>query len=292
MIQGIFPPVATPFSGCTKHVAFNHLKSNLSKLTKTKLKGFLVQGSNGEFASMNLKDRVEMVKVTKEIVGDDKIVLAGSGAESTLETIDLTNKMAEVGADAAVVITPSFFKNLMQDDNLVHHYRRVADASKIPIILYNVPKFTHVRISPEVIVRLANHENIIGMKESDGASIYSKMPIVLKHLRLMKTNPDFTIVAGSAGFLTDHLSLGATGGICALANILPSEVVQLYNNRDEELQAILADANELVTTKYGVAGLKYAMDIVGFYGGPCREPLLPLDHNAKRDIENCFSKFL
>lgn len=257
----------------------------MQKLSTTPIKGILVQGSNGEFASLNEHERLELVAKSREYLSSDKNLLVGSGCEGTLATIDMTNRMAEQGADLAVVITPSYYKGAMDDTKLVHHFLKVADHSKIPIILYNVPKFTNVHLSAAAINTLAQHENVVGMKESDGTCLDAKIPLVEK-------SENFHLIAGSAGFITKFTQLGGIGSICALGNVLPEQCCELNQTLDADLQEKLKLPNDLVTAKYGIPGLKYAMSLFGYQGGVVREPLLELSQGGKQEIQQVFSEFL
>jgi len=287
ILKGIFPPIITPFTKNFK-LDYKNLNKNLSKLNKTAIKGILVQGSNGEFSSLNEKERIELIEKSKQFLSNDKILLAGSGCEGTQTTIDMTNDMAQVGADAAVVITPSYYKGAMDDQKLVNHFLQVADHSKIPIVLYNVPKFTNVHLSAKAVLQLFSHENIIGMKESDGACISEKIPKICENITSNESD-NFLLMAGSAGFISKFYDLGGQGAICALANVLPDNVCQLHQDSSNlELQNELVRPNDLVTAKYGIAGLKYAMEILGYYGGPVRSPLMELGVEGRREIDEVF----
>ena len=205
-----------------------------------------------------------------------KILIAGTGSDSIKETIHLTNEAAEKGADYALLITPSFFKSEMKHHTFLNYYTKVAGSVMIPIIIYNVPKFTNVNIEPETIFELAMHPNIVGLKDSSENT--SRISEIVSNV------PDsFKVIVGTASVLYPGLTAGAVGGILALANIAPDECLQLYNlflagNNEEalKLQNKLIPVNRAVTSKYGVAGLKAAMDILGYDGGNPRLPLEPL----------------
>jgi len=281
---GIYPPITTPFSQ-DESISWDKLRSNMEKFNQTALKGFLVQGSNGEYCYMTSQERIEMIRKVRDFAGPDKLVLAGSGCESTLHTIQMTQKMAEVGADAAVVITPHYFKSGMTGEALSRHFEAVASDSPIPVLLYNVPKNTGVDMDVKTIVSLAKHPNIVGMKESSGdiAKISEVIGATL--------DQDFFVLAGSANFLLPALKVGAIGGICALANVLPEQVCQLQQLLDEgkEEEALslhykLQLPNKAVTAQFGVPGLKHIMDKRGYYGGPLRRPLLPLTDEKQIEV--------
>jgi len=169
-IGGVYPPIATPFEkGDEQAIAWKHLRENLTKWNQVEsLRGYLVQGSNGEYCYLTTQERIEMISKVRQWSSKDKLVLAGSGMESTAATIEMTLAMAEAGADAAVVITPCYFKNRMTNEALVSHFTAVADKSSIPIILYSVPANTGLDLSVEVVSKLAKHSNIIGIKDSGG----------------------------------------------------------------------------------------------------------------------------
>ena len=209
--------------------------------------------------------------------------------ESTQATVAMTQAMAQAGADAAVVITPFYFKNRMNDDALYEHFTRVADASPIPVILYSVPANTGLDLSIAVITKLASHPNIIGIKDSGGD--ITKIATLVHQTKAEK----FQVLAGSAGFLLAALEVGAVGGICALANVLPGEVARLQklhgekrSSEAQELQHRLLKPNGLVTRGLGVPALKKTMDWLGFYGGPVRRPLLPLTEAEETTLKTVF----
>jgi len=288
--SGVYPPLTTPFEQ-DESISWKQLAFNLDKLNRTKLRGYLVQGSNGEYCYMTEEERVDMIRKVREYASADKLVLAGSGCESTTATIKMTKRMAEeAGADAAVVITPHYFKSGMTGEALKRHFEAVADASPIPILLYNVPKNTGVDMDVKTIVKLAKHPNIVGMKESSGD--IAKISEVVRGTG----DNDFFVLAGSASFLLPALKVGAIGGICALANALPEQVSQVLElaggGKEEEaleLHFRLLAPNKAVTAQFGVPGLKYVMDQRGYYGGPLRRPLLPLEEKLAPGLISAFA---
>ncbi|CAH1783290.1 unnamed protein product [Owenia fusiformis] len=274
-IGGIYPPIPTPFDE-KENIAYDKLEKNLSIWNKAPLKGYVVQGSNGEYTFLTAEERVEMVKKVREMIPKDKLILAGSGCESTRDTIVMSEKMAEAGADAVLVVTPCYFKNAMTNAALINHYTKLADACPVPVILYSVPANTGIDMAPEVVIQLSSHPNIIGLKDS-GGDIGKIGNMVFK----TKAN-NFQILAGSAGFLYPGYAVGCVGGVCALANVLPNEVCEidrLFKAGDhkaaQDLQHRLIAPNAAITKKFGVPGLKASMERFGFYGGPPRSPLLP-----------------
>merc|ERR1712004_286110 len=230
-----------------------------------------------------------MVRQVKKLAPEGKVIMAGAGCESTRDTIDMCNQMADAGADCVMVITPSYYKSAMTPAALQKHYTKVADASKVPVVLYSVPANTTIDLAPDAIINLSKHPNIIGLKESGGD--ISKIGNLLH-----KTDRDgFQIMAGSAGFLLPALMLGSVGGVCALANVLGEQVVELHSLYKQgriddalELQRRLVAPNGMVTRGHGVPGLKATLDWYGYYGGPLRSPLQPVSPAVVDAIQHSF----
>lgn len=276
-LQGVYTPIATPFDKNEK-IAFDKLKENIEKWEQIPFRGYIVLGSTGEFVSLTFEERVELTTFVRKSVPSSKLVIAGTGCESTECTIELTRRLSGAGADAALVAPPSFYKSGITEDALYHHYKKVADSSGIPIILYSVPSNTGIDLSPSLIRRLAGHQNIIGLKDS-GGDITKIGYVVYKTL-----GKGFEVLAGSAGFFYPALCVGCVGGVFALANSLGGPLCDLYSLYSKgkleeacELQYKLIAPNIGVTKRFGIAGVKYSMDLMGFYGGPVRSPLLNLD---------------
>lgn len=288
-LAGLFPPIPTPFreDGDVDH---DHLQSNLNRWNSEPLNGYVLGGSNGEYVFLTPDERVEAVRVARKMTPPGRLLIAGSAMESTCETIALTRRMAEAGADAAIVVTPSYYKGRMTAAALEHHYRQIADASPIPIALYNVPANTGVDMPAQVAINLATHPNIIGMKESGGD--VAKIGFMVR-----ETPDDFQILAGSAGFLLGALAVGAVGGVAALANIAAAPLARMMEcfrkGEMAEARAIqlqFVEANAVVTARFGVPGLKAAMDMLGYYGGPVRSPLMPLSEEDKAALRKVLVK--
>ncbi|XP_058437167.1 4-hydroxy-2-oxoglutarate aldolase, mitochondrial isoform X2 [Marmota monax] len=219
-IAGIYPPVTTPFTA-TAEVDYEKLEENLYKMGTIPFRGFVVQGSTGEFPFLTSRERLEVVSRVRQVIPKDKLLLAGSGCESTQATVEMTVSMAQVGADAAMVVTPCYFRGRMNSAALIHHYTKVADLSPIPVVLYSVPANTGLDLPVDAVVKLSQHPNIVGMKDSGG-------DVTRIGLIVHKTSKqDFQVLAGSAGFLMASYALGAVGGVCALANVLGAQVCQL-----------------------------------------------------------------
>ncbi|NXL56113.1 HOGA1 protein, partial [Chordeiles acutipennis] len=288
-LKGIFPPLATPFSP-TQEVDYAQLEGNLRRYASIPFRGLVVLGSNGEYPYLAPRERLEVVSCVRRALSKDRLLLAGSGCESTQATIELTVSIAEAGADVALVVTPCYYRGAMTSAALVQHYTEVADASPIPVVLYSVPANTGLDMPLEAVVTLAQHPNIIGIKDSGG-------DITRMGLMVHKTKQeDFQVLAGSAGFLMASYALGASGGICALANVLGAPLWQLdclcREGRWQEardLQHRLIEPNAAVTRRFGIPGLKKAMEWFGYYGGPCRAPLGPLSPPQVEELRATFS---
>jgi 4-hydroxy-2-oxoglutarate aldolase len=283
-LTGIFPPIPTPF--LDGELAPDKLALNIGKWNKTELRGYVVFGSNGESVFLTREEKLRMVAEVKRYASDDKIIIAGTGSESIKETVSLTNEAAGLGADYALVVTPSYYKSAMNHEALVTYYTMVADAVTIPVILYNVPKFTGVDIQAETVAKLAGHPNIAGVKNST-ENIRQLIEFVAR------TSPDFAVIAGTASMLYGGFLTGASGGIVALANIAPDQCVRIQqlvasSKLDDALvlQQQLIPVNTAVTSRYGVAGLKAAMDLLGYFGGDPRAPLLPVVEKEREILKN------
>ncbi|NWV12207.1 HOGA1 protein, partial [Ptilonorhynchus violaceus] len=288
-LGGIFPPLATPFSA-TQEVDYAQLEGNLRRYASIPFRGLVVLGSNGEYPYLAPHERVEVVRCVRQALPRDRLLLAGSGCESTQATIELTVSMAEAGADMALVVTPCYYRGAMTSAALVHHYTEVGDASPIPVVLYSVPANTGLDLPMEAVVTLAQHPNIIGIKDSGGD--ITRMGLMVHKTR----QEDFQVLAGSAGFLLASYAVGVSGGICALANILGAPLCQLDHlcregqwQEARDLQHRLIEPNTAVTRRFGIPGLKKAMEWFGYYGGPCRAPLAPLSPAQVEELRNTFT---
>jgi 4-hydroxy-2-oxoglutarate aldolase len=272
---GIYTPIATPFrdDGAVDERA---LADNVSRWMTTPLTGLVVLGSNGEAASLEDAEADRVVEIVRAGVPASRPLIAGTGRESPRATIAATRRVAAAGADAALVRTPSFFKPQMTTDAFVRHFTEVADASPVPVLLYNVTLYTGVNLLPDAVERLAVHPNIVGIKES-GSDIGQIAEYVAR------TPDDFTVLAGSATTLVHALCAGCDGAILALASLAPAECVSMATlvreKRLEEATALQRRVMPLarsVGTTYGVPGLKAALELKGYAGGPPRPPLRPV----------------
>jgi 4-hydroxy-2-oxoglutarate aldolase len=287
-LHGVFPPITTPF--IDGKVAHDKLGSNIEKWSKTGLKGIVVLGSNGEYVYLSEKEKRKVLQTAVRASPEGMLIISGTGCESTEETIKLTNDCAKLGAHAALVITPHYYGGKMSDSALIKHFTVVADNSSIPILLYNVPKFTHINVTAGVVSELSQHPNILGIKESSGN-------VNLLGQYINNVSEDFNIMVGTAGVLFGGLSIGCVGGILALANVAPQQSVKIFDLVNEgkfgaakNLQLKMIPVNNAVTALYGVPGLKAAMDMLGYFGGEPRLPLLPCSEKEKSEIREILKK--
>ncbi len=287
-LEGIIPPLTTPFDE-DGELALDRLRGNITQYNRTKLAGYVVVGSTGESVMLTRAEVERVWAAAREAAGSDKTLIAGTGVDSTAETIARTNHAAELGYQFALVKTPYYFKPQMTPQVLLEHYRRVADVARIPVLIYSVPQFTGVAVEAALAARLAEHPNIIGIKESSG-NVQRVAEII------QATPPRFQTLVGSATTLFPSIALGAVGGILAVACALPDVSVELYQaarageiDRARSLQMHLIPPTLKVLVELGIPGLKYAMDCMGYYGGPARRPFLPLTAAQKRDVEKALS---
>ncbi len=289
-IKGVIPPMITPFSE-NGDVDYDKHIHNLKEWNKHDLAGYLVLGSNSETVYLSEEEKLKLIEVTVKNKAKDKLVMVGTGMESTRATIELTNKAAKLGADCALLITPFYYTEKMNDQALINYYSEVADKVDIPILIYNVTKYTHVNISPQAVEVLAKHPNIIGMKDSSGS-----IPQLVQFKAAIK-GQDFNLLVGTASAWYPALTLGIEASIMALVNCCPGECVDVQkeydNGNDEKAREVyerVFPVNSAVTGKFGIAGLKYACDLLGFQGGYVRKPMLQITEDEKTALKEILSK--
>jgi 4-hydroxy-2-oxoglutarate aldolase len=280
-LSGVFAPITTPFDE-KGNLLLEKLASNIEKLNQSRLRGYLVLGTNGEFRSLSTSEQMEVLRTVIKTASRDKVVMAGTGAESTKVSIDLCHQAAEIGAHYGSLITPFFFAKKMSDKALIQHFTEVAEQSPIPVLLYNNPSVTGITMSTAVIKEVSSHPKIVGMKDSSPGNLSAY---------ILNADPKFSLLAGSANFFFTGLIMGAVGGVLSLADAFPEPCCRLYDlgatGRLEEgrtLQFQLMELNQKVSGKFGVAGVKAAMDFAGFYGGPPRAPLAFLTAEEKEKL--------
>ena len=283
-LRGIFPPIPTTFDD-SGELDTAGIASNVRQWMTTGLNGILALGSNGEAGFVDEEESDRVVKAVRAAMPADRLLLVGAGRESTRATMAATRRAADLGADAVLIRTPSFFKSQMTTDALLKHYVAVADASPVPTLLYNLPGPTGISLTLPLVQALADHPNIIGVKETS--------PELDRLGQFAAVRPErFSVMCGWAPVVYPALVSGATGAILAVANVLPDETVTLFGHvragRHAEalaLQRRLTPIAQMVSTTYGVAGLKAALDLVGYRGGPVRAPLLPVSDRVRSEIE-------
>jgi 4-hydroxy-2-oxoglutarate aldolase len=288
-LHGIFPPVTTPFAA-DGTLALDKLRSNIERYNRMRLAGYVVLGSTGEAILLTWAESERVLATVREAAAANKVLIAGTGTESTEETIQRTNRAAEMGYNVALVRTPHYYKPAMTPEVLAEYYRRVADRAKMPILVYAVPQFTGVNVDAALIARLTDHPNIIGIKESSGD--------VRRAAEIIDATPStFQTLVGSAPTLYGSLSAGAVGAILGVACPLPEACVELYETfatgdteRAQSLQQRLLGPSKLIVNELGVAGVKYAMDQRGLYGGAPRPPLLPLNEANRRRVDQALGE--
>jgi 4-hydroxy-2-oxoglutarate aldolase len=288
-LSGVFPALTTPFSA-DGSVSAEDLKHNISKYNKTGLAGYVAIGSTGESVLLSRKEVETVLLAVKESAAPGKLLIAGTGAESTAETIERTKRAAEIGYHAALVKTPYYYKPAYSAEVYIAHFRRVADASPIPVILYSVPQFTGVALEAPEVGILAQHPNIIGIKESSGN--------VQRAAEMLAAVPaSFQILVGSASMMFPSTVLGTVGAILALASPLPDLCVAVFEavregrlEKARELQSLILPASKLIVAQCGIAGAKYAMDEAGYRGGLPRPPLQPLKEEQRQAIRTLMTK--
>jgi 4-hydroxy-2-oxoglutarate aldolase len=282
-LSGVFSALTTPFD-TEGSLSLDDLKHNIRQYNRTGLAGYVVMGSTGESVLVSQAEWEAVLAVVKETASPDKKLFAGTGAESTAETIERARRAAQLGYDAALVKTPYYYKPMYKPEVYIAHYRRVADASPVPVLLYSVPQFTGVALEVPEVANLAAHPNIIGIKESSGN--------VLRVAEMTAAvSPDFQVLVGSAATIYPSITIGARGAILALAAALPEKCVELYelirrgqHERARELHTVILRASKLVVSGSGIPGVKYAMDRRGYRGGLPRLPLLPLQDEEKKRL--------
>jgi len=282
-LHGILLPAITPFTGTGK-IDFNGLRLNLSRWCTTGITGIVFLGSTGERVHLSEREYRQVIEAGRAELSSEFACIVGAGQQSTVGTIDEVSIAVQAGADAVLVITPHFYRSAITQQTLLNYYTAVADAAKVPVLLYSMPALTGIKIEPETIARLCEHPNIIGVKDSSndiaGFSETVKM-----------CNREFAVMTGNGTVLLDALKAGATGGILAVGCAVPEICVELFRlfklgelERVEALQSKLTPFAAAVTTRFGIGGLKAAMELAGYHGGSVRAPLHAPDERQREEI--------
>lgn len=286
--KGIFAALTSPF--IEEKVSPEKLMENIQKYNSFDLAGYVILASTGESVYLSDEESEKLVQAAKEATSQGKKIIVGTAKESTKMTLEFTNRMADLGIDAAMIRTPSYFKSLMVQEVLKKHFLTIADQSKVPVLIYNNPQITGISVDSKMLIELSSHPNITGIKDSSGN--LSFLGDTMRHIP-----PDFNFLLGGGIVFLLGLRLGACGGILAMAGAAPAQCVKLYNlflekKEDEaaKVQLDLIPLSKAINQTFGIPGLKYALDLLGYYGGPPRLPLLPLDEKGKTEMEAILSK--
>lgn len=274
-LGGVLGPVVTPF-GAREELDRTGFEQNLRAHLDAGLDGVVICGSTGEAALLDDDERRRLSESARSVLPRDRWLIVGTGAESTRQCVERCRTAAAAGADAALVVSPHYYSSAMTAAVLRAHFRRVADESPIPVLLYNIPKYAHFRIEPELVAELSEHGNIVGMKDSSGDMAYLARC-------LESQGSSFTVLTGHGGTFATALRLGARGGILAVALFAPELSLEVWRAHHAGQSAVAEDAQRLlvplaaeIVARMGVPGVKAAMDARGLRGGYVRSPLLPL----------------
>jgi dihydrodipicolinate synthase/N-acetylneuraminate lyase len=351
LLEGVFAPVTTPFYP-DERIYFKKLEYNVARLSLTALAGLVVLGSTGEAVSLNDAETRDVLRVAAESAAEDKVLIAGVGRESVHATVELAEYAASCAYDAVLVRNPCYYRPQLTPEALLHYYRSVADRSPLPVILYSIPRFTQAEIPLEVIAELAQHRNILGLKESSGSVERVRQVVQATRLaprrtvtvtpifeavtgRMLAAKPaspgnfisaeglasggeggvalavapppparktrtrevGFQVLTGSAASLKESLDAGASGAILAFAACAPQACQEIYTawkEHDDQLalekQERIAKTGQFVGSQLGVAGIKYACDFNGYYGGKARSPMLPISAETKAEVEQMLAQ--
>ena len=283
-LSGVLLPTTTPFND-DESVDSSALVTNINKWNQTGITGYVLLGSTGERVNLDEGEFLEAIETARTAVPETLSFIVGAGQQSTRGTIDEIDRAARAGAEAVLVITPNYYRSAITQEALIAHYTTVADAAKIPVILYSMPDLTGIKIEPETAAHLSEHENIIGIKDS--SNDVAKFRETVKQCR-----GDFAVMIGNGTVFADALQAGARGGILAVGCVVPELCLEIYravknqeSDRATELQNRLTPLARAVTKTYGIGGLKAAMELAGYKGGAVRAPLRRAGEDARAEIE-------
>jgi 4-hydroxy-2-oxoglutarate aldolase len=289
-LEGVILPVTTPFDDATGEVAPIAFRDNLRAWLKAGVHGFVVAGSTGEAPLLDESELVRLVEWARDVVPPERTLIAGTGAESTRATVRTARAVAEQGADAVLVRAPSYYRGRMDPETVRRHYETVAESIPIPVILYNVPQFVPVEITPGLLAELGTHPNVAGIKDSTGD---------LKILgALLDAAPeDCTVLVGAGSKLYAALEMGGAGGIVAVGCLAPQLAAQVYEKYRAgdaggagAAQGRISSPHTKIVRDLGVAGVKYALDLLGYVGGEPRAPLRPLTEKGRAQVRSELSR--
>ncbi len=280
-LGGVYAPICTPFA-VDEELDLGALRSNLARYADAGIQGLLTLGSNGENRSLDEDERLTVLDTVMRHRGEGQVVLAGATYDHQRGAERFLVAAADLGADYGLVLAPGYFRKLMTDEVLYRYFSTLANESPLPFLLYNAPGFNGITLSPELVARLAGHDAIVGLKDSASSGIEAFLPL---------QGPNFAVLAGSANFLLTAMRGGSPGGTVSLANSFPAVALRLYEHgRDDDpaagdaYGAYVRRVNAAISGRYGVPGVKAAMDLTGYVGGWPRRPLLRLDGNARAEL--------
>lgn len=282
-MRGLLVPATTPFDPVTGEVAPVSLRDNLRRWSEAGVDGFVLFGSTGEGVLLEDAEKASAIEFARDVVGE-RLLVAGAGAEATRQVLRQADAMAAAGADAVIVQPPSYYGAYLSPEALRDHYLRIADRSPLPVIVYHIPKYTHVTMEAGLLEQLTRHENIAGIKDSSGD---------LKRLAEFTDTcgEQCAVFVGNGALFFAALEMGVAGGILAAALLAPAEFARILQwqgadraARAGELQERMAPVHRGVVARHGVPGVKTALELLGYAGGPPRPPLAPLRERERREV--------
>jgi len=288
LFQGIFAALTTPFEG--NDISLGRLKENIEKYNRTGLAGYIILGSTGEAVFLTDDESERVISAAVEAAASDKIIIAGTSHESSKHTIEFSNRAADAGVRAVLIKPPHYYKSRMNPAALKSFYLTVAEHVKVPVLIYNFPQNCVIPVDPSLVIELARHPNISGIKDSSGAlaNLTEILPFV---------KPDFDFLVGHGSVVLPGLMMGASGGVLAMAAAAPELCAKLYElfrggeiKAAKKLQFDLVPLNKALTQTLGIPAIKHALDLRGFHGGEPRLPLLPLDEKGKNEVAGLLKK--
>ena len=285
-LEGTFLPVTTPFDSVTGDVDYAAFGANLRRWFGSPIRGILIGGSTGESVFLDEEERSKLIEEARAVIPDEALVIAGTGSEATRHTIQLTRQAATVGADAVLVSPPAYFKGAMTQETLTRHYRAVADASPVPVLIYQVPlRLSTIEFSTDLVATLSDHPNIIGIKDSRG-----EIDLLIELVQ--QTVDGFQVLTGNGSVLYPALGIGAVGGIVAVGLMAADQAANISVafragrlEEAERLQEQIAPVNQSIVGGMGVPGIKAALDLLGFSGGFPRPPLAPVSELGIEEVK-------
>lgn len=284
-LAGVFIAAVTPFDPVTGEIDLVGMRTNVRSWMEHPVRGVVVGGSTGEAVYLDDDERKKLLDAVRPLLTGDRLMIAGTGAESTRTTLKLCRAAAEAGADAVLVKPPAFYKGAMTPEALALHFRRVADESALPVIIYQVPpKLNTIDLPTGLVAELSRHENIVGIKDS-------RASLELVGELVQQCGAGFQVLVGSGSTLYASLEIGALGGVLGVGNLMPGESAEMVSAHQEgraqaagRLQELVGPVHKAIVGDMGVPGLKVAMDLMGLRGGNPRSPLLPLADRRRAEV--------